>query len=205
MRKIGWLLLGIVLTPVIALAAPGDVFQSQTGILYSGVAGQTESFQKLGTGYATTTGGAGIYLTSGPSTITLYLQECSSSAYNDCISVTDTGSFIATTIDGNQESSSTFSSAYTMLNTKYYRLRWTSGGHRIQCGNTSAQTPNAAGDSTPTDACNAASGRSWTYKLYEGTPPSTNSMTDQVLELIYVILACGIFYLGAVIGYKTTR
>lgn len=150
-----------------AIASPGDVFESQTAILYSGTGGQTDSFQPLGTTYTQLAGGAGVYITSGSASSVIELQECSSSAYADCVSVASTTTFSVTTIDGNQESSSTFLSAYQMTSSKYYRLRWTSGGHRIQCGNTSAMTPIVGSDATPAGAC-AAAGRAWTFNLYEG-------------------------------------
>lgn len=206
MQKVILFVLGFFLFPSLVSADPGDIFQEQPDIFYSGVTGQTESYQKLGTTYTQNLGGVGFYLTEGgPTDVNIYMQECSDSDYDDCLSVTDTGTFSATTVDGNQESSSTFSSAYTLLTAKYYRLRIISAGHRLQCGDTSGNTPNAAGDATPNDACNGAS-RSWTYHLYEGgSPPAsatsslvvvdTSSDNTGIMIIGFLILGYGLFTL----------
>lgn len=164
----------------IPVALATGIVQENAVIRYSGATGQTESFQPLGIGYEYNTTGVGVYCTAGGcnASTTIHLEECDDSGYTtNCSYVTQTPSFTTSSIDGNQESYSDWSAEYEMEIDKYYRLRWVSSNHRIQCGNDGDESPIDHSYATPSGACNAASGRIWTYHLY-GEDISTSTATS---------------------------
>lgn len=187
MRKI--IFWGLLLLIPVAYAT--SVYQSAITIRYTGTTGQTESFQPLSTGYTQTAEGIGIYCShvgGCNSSTTIQLQECDDSGYStNCSYVATTDSFPTSSVDGNQESYSDFTSSYEHDETKYYRLRWTSSSHRIQCGGDGDEAPIDHGEATPSSAC-GSTGRVWVYKLY-GTEASTSTTSTEDLTNLEIGLS----------------
>ena len=154
--------------------SPGssNIIEQQTGVLYTGPAGMASSSQPLGTGYTSYAVGIATVLFTGDSSSTIVLQECSSSAYSDCVTKATTASFNLTG-NGTDFVRAEFTAGYTMQTAKYYRYQATYGNAtgRIQCGDTSAMTPIAGADGTN---CGAAA-RAAVFKLYGSTFAGNNN------------------------------